>query len=608
MKKRLFLILLLFCVLPLTAWADQASLSEGPILLNGMYRFSEGDDFSWRLPGFNDSHWQSVPVPASWYVAGVRPWGGYAWYRIRFHLAKSPVFRRPALYLGRIRGADEVYLNGTFVGREGKMGSAFVDASLAERLYMIPGAALNYGAENELSIRIAYPFLAGGIFAERIWLGEYPELMMAKIKNEARRYTFETVWFTFLGIYLLFCFFLGINGIWGREYTAFLLVLSVIAAAFVLDSLAFYKTGLKTPLVQSEIVFLISLLPAAVINFYIRLCKHRSKLLKGLMYLWVGLAGAAPFLFLPGRPLGPSFGFGALLLCFTAVTLLFSAVRAYRRQERESKLILLSLTGLLAAVLFVVLSVFNLAPIPSNAYILSIGFFCVTCKYGLIVRYARFKKSTKALSQGILDSQERERKRVARELHDGIAQSLQAIKLNLQIMQRKAISADSSATCRNIPEIIEQLSGTIRDVRNVAMDLRPSFLEERGIMEALRLHARDFEETTGIRVHVVTSGEAVQIPAHVTDNVYRIFQEALNNVMKHAAASDVQIWLRVANGQLRLRIKDCGKGFSCENLYFSTTGIGIPSMRERAELLGGRISLKSVMGKGTVVDLEVPLR
>lgn len=264
--------------------------------------------------------------------------------------------------------------------------------------------------------------------------------------------------------------------------------------------------------------------------------------------------------------------------------------------------------GLLAAVFFVVLSVFNLAPVPANAYILSLGFFCVTCKYGLIVRYARFKRSTKSLSQGILDSQERERKRVARELHDGIAQSLQAVKLNLQIMLRKAGSAGGSAACREIPEILDQISGTIRDVRNVAMDLRPSFLEEHGIMEALRLHARGFEEATGINVQVVTSGEAVRIPSHVTDNVYRIFQEALNNIRKHAAASDVRVWLGVAGGQLRLRIKDCGKGFSCEDLDISNTGIGIPSMRERAELLGGRISVKSVPGEGTVVDLEVPLR
>jgi signal transduction histidine kinase len=213
-----------------------------------------------------------------------------------------------------------------------------------------------------------------------------------------------------------------------------------------------------------------------------------------------------------------------------------------------------------------------------------------------------------ALIKKLLTAYEDERRRIARELHDETGQSLTALILSVQML-RTLVAQGQSVSAEELDRLQTLAEATLEEVRKMIYDLRPTILDDLGLAAALRWYVHNQVEPRGLRVDLkLELGEAKLDPVLETA-VFRIAQEALWNVIKHAAATRVGVALAVSDGQLRLRIKDDGRGF--QNLRPSgnplSGGAGIGGMVERATLLGGTVRVTSAPETGTEVVLELPL-
>ncbi len=202
----------------------------------------------------------------------------------------------------------------------------------------------------------------------------------------------------------------------------------------------------------------------------------------------------------------------------------------------------------------------------------------------------------------IVQAQELERRRLARELHDETGQALTSILLGLKSLDE----AESGEALREATqELRDRVVTTLQDVRRLAVELRPKVLDDFGLVSALERLAETFEGETGIRVELEDATKGDRFPGDVETALFRIVQEALTNVVKHAQASRVSVLLTRRPGAVAVVVDDDGRGYDPEQQ--PSEGIGLIGMRERVELLGGRLSLESSPGSGATVAAEVPL-
>ena len=177
--------------------------------------------------------------------------------------------------LGRIGDADEVFLNGVKIGGEGLIGERFVEATKVERLYKIPSGLLRDNDANILSVRVMNTYLNGGIFDKNCMIGDYNTLQLEKFRRDKYILIIEFCFFTFFAIFFITCLFFYIKGLRDREYLYFWVFTSLYSILFILGSLSFYNTGMKTPIVQQAITSLASLLPASLVLLLINVYKEK---------------------------------------------------------------------------------------------------------------------------------------------------------------------------------------------------------------------------------------------------------------------------------------------------------------------------------------------
>jgi len=212
-----------------------------------------------------------------------------------------------------------------------------------------------------------------------------------------------------------------------------------------------------------------------------------------------------------------------------------------------------------------------------------------------------------ALSRRLVELQESERKELARELHDRVGQSLTALKINLDILQRAPVSRGSEIRAR-VDDSVALLESTMDTIENVMSELRPPMLDDHGLAAALDWHARNFSKRTGIGVAVRGGEPAVRPIPQIEIAFFRIAQEALNNVAKHARARHVEIALDHANGEYVMSVQDDGIGFDGveETSAKPKPGLGMVTMRERAQAVGGRFDVRALPSRGTRLTVRVP--
>ena len=210
------------------------------------------------------------------------------------------------------------------------------------------------------------------------------------------------------------------------------------------------------------------------------------------------------------------------------------------------------------------------------------------------------------LSQQLLEAQEAERRRLARELHDEIGQALTAVKLNLQGVQRAA----DPAIAGRLDESVAIVDRALQQVRNLSLDLRPSMLDDLGLVSALRWYLDKQAQRAGFVGEFVAGPMAIRAPANLETACFRVAQEALTNIVRHAKAKHVRMELREAGGELSLFIRDDGVGFDVAAARQRAVGggsLGLLGMQERVVLSRGRIDIQSAAGRGTEIHVRLPL-
>jgi signal transduction histidine kinase len=215
-------------------------------------------------------------------------------------------------------------------------------------------------------------------------------------------------------------------------------------------------------------------------------------------------------------------------------------------------------------------------------------------------RLLQLERETRALSAQLERAQEEERKSIARELHDEIGQAVSGIVLDVGRVKSLPESAPLRGQLSAISGAAER---TAEAVRRIALSLRPSMLDDLGLVAALEWQAREVGNRTGLDVEVRAEDSAGEMPDAQRTCIYRVTQEALRNCERHAGASSVRVGLARAPKSVTLEVEDNGKGFRAAR----TRGLGLLGMEERVTRLGGRLDVKSEPGRGTVLSVELPL-
>jgi two-component system sensor histidine kinase UhpB len=205
---------------------------------------------------------------------------------------------------------------------------------------------------------------------------------------------------------------------------------------------------------------------------------------------------------------------------------------------------------------------------------------------------------------------EEERTRIAREIHDELGQALTGIKIDLAWMNKKLQIHDRATQTdlllKRITAMKDTIDTTVQVVRKISAELRPGILDGFGLPAAIEWQASEFQDRTGIQCQLSAIPEDLDLEERPSSAIFRIFQELLTNIVRHANASRVSISLRKRRGMLILEVQDNGRGIS-ENEKFKANSFGLLGVRERVALLGGKSSIKGVQGQGTTVTIRIPL-
>lgn len=216
-----------------------------------------------------------------------------------------------------------------------------------------------------------------------------------------------------------------------------------------------------------------------------------------------------------------------------------------------------------------------------------------------------YRERVRLLSRQVLVAQEEERQRIARELHDETAQSLTSLLIGLRMLEKSTTPRELAA---RIAELRTQTGRTLEEVRKMAVDLRPSALDDLGLVAALQWYTDDFARRTQIDVDFRATGLDTRLPDDVEVVVYRIIQEALTNVVKHANATHVEVSVAREIGSVSASVIDDGRGFNLESIRRSDErGLGLFGMQERVGLVGGTLRIITQPGQGTRVAISIPL-
>jgi signal transduction histidine kinase len=202
----------------------------------------------------------------------------------------------------------------------------------------------------------------------------------------------------------------------------------------------------------------------------------------------------------------------------------------------------------------------------------------------------------------VVAGQELERQRLARELHDETGQALTSILLGLKAVEDSRAQDEMHAAAGALRELVV---ATLQDVRRLAVELRPKALDDFGLVAALERLGDSFSEATGIQVQLEASLGSERLPAEMETTLYRIVQEALTNIVKHARARNVSILIVRRDGKVTAVVEDDGEGFDPN--ADSADGLGLLGMRERVALIDGRLTIESSAGAGPTLAVEVPL-
>jgi signal transduction histidine kinase len=228
--------------------------------------------------------------------------------------------------------------------------------------------------------------------------------------------------------------------------------------------------------------------------------------------------------------------------------------------------------------------------------------------YSLLLEQSeRLQEQLRRLSRQILSAQEEERRAISRELHDVIAQTLTGINVRLAALKKEA-AITTNGLDRNIARTQRLVEKSVDIVHQFARELRPAVLDDLGLIPALHSSMKNFTARTGVRTHLTAFAEVEQLDTARRTVLFRVAQEAMTNVARHAKANRVEVNIQKLHGAARMDVKDDGRSFQVNHILQARGNkrLGLLGMRERVEMVGGTFCVESAPGMGTTVRVEFP--
>ncbi|MBI5758890.1 MAG: hypothetical protein HZA46_10275, partial [Planctomycetales bacterium] len=570
----------------------------GDVDLSGEWRFRVGDAPVWSRPEIDDSAWSRVPVPQTWDDMSLPTTTVHGWYRHRFSAPDVSQLHDPALLLGMISDIDEVFLNGVRVGGSGTFGWRWVVPPRRLRLYRVPPELLKSNSDNLLAMHVQRAYFEGGISEGPLRLGEFTRLSAMIQPRETRGMRAETALLIFLGAGGVFALLPVISGLGDRRGLTLALGLILYFLAILSESRLLFDAGWKGHFAERLNSLIAVVLPLVGLVFVLQVCERAMPrwywrvILSAAVLLIVDVLLGTPELLLRTWPLYLLYVFALCPLC--VVWCLLAVIAG----KPGAVPIAVGISTAAA------LHLYEFVTVSTASWWLDVGVgyygvvtFSLCGGLALVMHYRHLRWRLRQSTSALLTAQEEERKRVARDIHDGVGQSLLAVKLGLQ-MAEASLTQGTDASPQPLHDLVNETSRAIEELREVAQALRPAALEHMGLDAAIRQHAERVAQRAGLTVHVDTH-PLPSIPEIVKDHLFRIFQEALKNVVTHADAKQVDVRLVTEGSRLLLQIRDDGRGFSVHERTPRHSGLGLETITERAELLGGRANISSRVGRGT---------
>ncbi|WP_124069352.1 sensor histidine kinase [Filibacter tadaridae] len=210
----------------------------------------------------------------------------------------------------------------------------------------------------------------------------------------------------------------------------------------------------------------------------------------------------------------------------------------------------------------------------------------------------------RTMMKSIIKAQEDERKRISRELHDGVAQEILSSLVDIRVLKYMNIDDE---VLKKVQQTEGSLMHLLDDIRHLSVELRPATLDDLGLEAAFRTHFKWIEKNYGLIVHFSAELQSKRYEGEIETVVYRVCQEAVFNALKYAGTDDINVRLFEEQGFLELLVKDEGVGFDVNHNQPIGTGLGLYGMKERAELVDGQLETRSLIGEGTSITLKIPL-
>lgn len=588
----------------LVAFAFEATPGLGDELsLVGQHAFQLGDDPAWAEAEFDDSDWQQMTVPQDWDAAGIAFGEWIGWYRIHFSF-EDWMANNAGVLLGPISDADEVWLNGKLIGRAGTIGTSYETSALMPRLVSLPAEQLRNG-DNVLAIRVMRVYYSGGIMPSaklQPCIGPLVELENRVLNVRQHTNIALTAIFTiWTGAVLL-----GLVLFRQSELRSAFRTLAALMALYLLMYGYSLPVVLQSSLHSPSTELFVSMLAAAAPWLFLRLTHQILRLPEPRWVTFLSVAIGTVYA-LAVLVLAPSDRL-LITLAMVGVTLIpgvigtVACARAIKGGIPGSRAYSVGFLALLIPTLsygFPSLVVY-IDHIPLDAY--AAALFVLCCFVVLLVRYRILRTRVEMTSRALLTAQEDERRRLSRELHDGVNQSVFAVRLSLQ-MEHEKLQHGDEVPAAALAELIGETENIGDELRRVVRELRPSILEQMDITDAIHWHAHEMSERCALKI-AVTFSKDVATSDTVKDHLYRVFQEALRNTMRHADASRVDVSIEGESGDVKLVYTDDGRGFSRDGL--ETQGFGLNTMEERAALLGGYCRIQSSPNRGVTIEVRVP--
>ena len=221
------------------------------------------------------------------------------------------------------------------------------------------------------------------------------------------------------------------------------------------------------------------------------------------------------------------------------------------------------------------------------------------------------ERQIRALKERILSAHEEERSRVAGELHDSIGQSLAAMQFRVESLLKEMHENGNRPGTNALDAVMQMIQNIATEVRRIQQDLRPSLLDDLGILAAIRWFCREFQTTySSIRIEQQIGVQEDEVSPSLKIVIFRIMQESLNNIAKHSKADLVNLSLKKTNGMIEICVRDNGQGFDVNETISkekAERGLGLSSMEQRAKFSGGCFRVETNEGKGTLIQVSWPL-